>query len=172
MSNAQDLLSTLNGASARRNAAAPSASSSGGNPTEKSILSFKAGKMNTTLKPNGKYLVEPDARRGELHVVWVTGTAANTGGTAGGGGHLKIEWKDRRTKTIVNSIPIFANTDDATFERVETGKDGDRVYLLTVGNENRHFFWYVILLLLLLLYSVLFLVMNTYSGVDVCVYNF
>ena len=100
--------------------------------------------MNTTLKPNGKYLVEPDARRGELHVVWVT--AAATTGTGAGGGHLKIEWKDRRTKTVVNSIPIFANTDDATFDRVETGKDGDRVYLLTVGNENRHFFWYVILL--------------------------
>ena len=117
--------------------------------------------MNTTLKPNGKYLVEPDARRGELHVVWVTG-AATSGATGAGGGHLKIEWKDRRTKTVVNSIPIFANTDDATFERVETGKDGDRVYLLTVGNENRHFFWYVYII-----QSVFFirfvLVMNTYN---------
>ena len=173
MSNAQDLLSILNGASARRNAAAPSASSSSGNPTEKSILSFKAGKMNTTLKPNGKYLVEPDARRGELHVVWVTG-AATSGATGAGGGHLKIEWKDRRTKTVVNSIPIFANTDDATFERVETGKDGDRVYLLTVGNENRHFFWYVYIIIICIqffIYSFCFCtIMNIYSGVDVCVY--
>ena len=79
-------------------------------------------------------MVEPDARRGELHVVWVTGAATggaatSTVGGGGGGGHSKIEWKDRRTKTTVNSIPIFA-TDDATFERVETGKkDGDRVFI-------------------------------------------
>ena len=28
--------------------------------------------MTTTLRPNGKYLVEPDKRRGELHVVYVS----------------------------------------------------------------------------------------------------
>ena len=170
MSNAQDLLSILNGASARRNAAA--SAPSGGNPTEKSILSFKAGKMNTTLQSNGKYLVEPDARRGELHVVWVTAGTTTATAAAGGGGHLKIEWKDRRTKTVVNSIPIFTatdNIDDATFERVETGQDGDRVYLLTVGNENRHFFWYVTLLLIC--NSVLFMFVLVYYTI-VCVIIF
>lgn len=106
--------------------------------------------MNTSLKPNGKYLVEPDLRRGELHVVWTTsgGAAAAAGGGGGGNnaaaGHLKLEWKDRRTKTVVNTIPIFPE-DDATFERIETGKDGDRVYLLQCGgkenNDGRHFFW-------------------------------
>ena len=149
MSNAQDLLSILNGARSSA-AAGPSAATSNTNPTEKSILSFKAGKMNTTLQPNGKFLVEPDTRRGELHVVWQS-SASLAGTSAGGGtnnnnannGTLRIEWRDRRTKTVVNTIgPIFGS-DNATFERVETGKEGDRVYLLCVGNENRHFFWYV-----------------------------
>ena len=152
MSNAQDLLSILNGA--RSSTAGPSSATSNTNPTEKSILSVKAGKMNTTLQPNGKYLVGPDTRRGELHVVWQS--SASSAGTSAGGdtnnnGTLRIEWRDRRTKTVVNTIgPIFGS-DNATFERVETGKEGDRVYLLCVGNENRHFFWYVYYMWILLL---------------------
>ena len=141
MSNAQDLLSILGGASSGRTPAANRASTTGG-ATETSILSFKAGKMITTLKPNGKYLVEPDARRGELHVVWTTTPAsgANAAAALVAGGHLKLEWKDRRTKTTVNTIPVFPE-DDATFERVETGREGDRVYLLQCGGATRHFFW-------------------------------
>jgi len=144
MSNAQDLLSILGGAGAggaSRGSRGAGGATTGG-AAETSILSFKAGKMNTTLKPNGKYLVEPDSRRGELHVVWTAAAAGAASGAAGGGGHLKMEWKDRRTKTTVNTIPIFP-TDDATFERVETGREGDRVYLLQCGNnaDSRHFFW-------------------------------
>lgn len=53
--------------------------------------------MTTSLQSNGKYLVEPDKRRGELHIVYVSGVG--TGGAAGsGGGRVKLEWKDRRTK--------------------------------------------------------------------------
>ena len=47
--------------------------------------------MTTTLQSNGKYLVEPDKRRGELLVVYVSGVGAS-------GGRVKLEWKDRRTK--------------------------------------------------------------------------
>lgn len=144
MSNAQDLLSILGGAGANRpsRAAGANGGATTNGSTETSILQFKAGKMNTRLKPNGKYLVEPDARRGEMHVVWTT-TPAAAGQATTAGGHLKIEWKDRRTKTTVNTIPIFPE-DDATFERVETGREGDRVYLLQCGTNNadsRHFFW-------------------------------
>jgi len=49
--------------------------------------------MTTSLQSNGKYLVEPDKRRGELHVVYVSGVSGN-----GVGGRVKLEWKDRRTK--------------------------------------------------------------------------
>lgn len=140
MSNAQELLSILGG---RHRPALSTGTSS--NHQEKSILQFKAGKMTTQLQPNGKYLVTPDTRRGELHLVWSTAAAAaatrgNTGAAVGG--HVKIEWKDRRTKAVVNTVPVFPG-EDATFERVETGREGDRVYLLQVGSgaEGRHFFW-------------------------------
>lgn len=47
----------------------------------------------------------------------------------------------------MNTIEILPNV-DATFERVLTGKDDDRVYLLQIGDntsaEGRHFFWYVV----------------------------
>ena len=86
-------------------------------------------------------------RRGELHIVWTSTATAATGGVGGvAAGHLKLEWKDRRTKTVVNTIPIFPE-DDATFERVETGREGDRVYLLQnngegrASSDSRHFFW-------------------------------
>ena len=138
MSNAADLLSILNGAQMRR----PPAASSTSGATESSILSIKAGKMNAALQPNGKFLVEPDARRGELHVVWIKASGGGGGAhasAAAANGRLVLQWQDRRTKAVVNSIPVFPE-DDAAYERVETGRDGDRVYLLTVG-ENRHFFW-------------------------------
>ncbi len=142
MSTPQDLLALLNQANATASRA-PRAATTSGN-VETSILSFKAGKMQTTLKPNGKYLVEPDGRRGELHVVWKSSPASTTTGANAGGanGTLSIQWKDRRTKTTVNTISVFPEY-DATYERVETGNEGDRVYLLTVGGdaEGRHFFW-------------------------------
>lgn len=133
MSNAQDLLSILGGGAPRP---APRANPSS---TEKTILSFKAGKMNTERQPNGKYMVSPDSRRGEINLVWTTTNAA----PSSSGGSLTVQWKDRRTMATVNTYPIFPS-DNATFERVETGNDADRVYLLSCGANNadsRHFFW-------------------------------
>lgn len=129
MSNAQDLLSILGGAAPRPAARANPSS------TEKTILSFKAGKMNTELQPNGKYMVSPDKRRGQINLVWTTTNASS-------GGQLTVQWKDRRTMATVNTYPIF-QSDNATFEKVQTGNDADRVYLLTCGNDaaSRHFFW-------------------------------
>jgi hypothetical protein len=145
MSNAQDLLSILNNAGATsRSSLRPPASTSG--IVETSILSFKAGKMNATFKPNGRYLVEPDTRRGEIHVVYCSpssssvrsASTAAAPAVAAAAATLKLEWRDRRTKTTVNSLPLDV---DATFERVETGRDGDRVYLLQRSGRRRNFFW-------------------------------
>ena len=137
MSNAQDLLSILSNAGASsRSSLRPPASTSG--IVETSVLSFRAGKMNATFKPNGKYLVEPDMRRGEIHVVHCSTPSNGASATATAAATLKLEWRDRRTKTIVNSLPLDG---DATFERVETGRDGDRVYLLQRSGRRRNFFW-------------------------------
>ncbi len=102
--------------------------------------------LGSLYSQNGKYLVTPDTRRGEINLVW--STAAATGGSRNNnnnnsnGGHLKVEWRDRRTHAVVNTINVFPE-DNATFERVETGKEEDRVYLLQCGqgHESRHFFW-------------------------------
>lgn len=138
MSNAQELLSILNG---RRPTVSAQSTTQ---PSSLPILNFKAGKMTTTVQPNGKYLVAPDTRRGELHVVFVRGSTSGAAGGSGGGGggHIQLEWKDRRTKTTVDTIHI-PPSEDCTFERIETGRDGDRVYLLQVGSGSagRHFFW-------------------------------
>jgi len=88
-------------------------------------------------------MVSPDNRRGEINLVWTTTNAAPSSSATASGGQLTAEWKDRRTMTTVNTYPIFPN-DNATFERVETGNDADRVYLLSSGtnsSDSRHFFW-------------------------------
>lgn len=118
---------------------------------ETSILAFKAGKMVATLKSNGKYLVEPEGRQGEVHVVWTSLPTTRATATVeesvvsnvgeGEGGHLKIEWRERRTKTTMNATRVYPD-DDTSFERVETGRYGDRVYLLRCNGvaRSRHFF--------------------------------
>uniref|UniRef100_A0A7S2GWZ2 Pru domain-containing protein n=1 Tax=Helicotheca tamesis TaxID=374047 RepID=A0A7S2GWZ2_9STRA len=142
-----DLLAMLN-------AGMPGASMSNRNRQEegKTILTFKAGKMKTELQPNGKYLVSPDPRRGTLSLVWTANSSPPSGGNSSGnnsnsnnsnsGGLLKLEWKDRRTRTVVDSLTIFPE-DDCTYSRVDTGRENDRVYLLQYGNasDRRFFFW-------------------------------
>mmetsp|Transcript_8304 Transcript_8304/g.15645 ORF Transcript_8304/g.15645 Transcript_8304/m.15645 type:complete len:453 (+) Transcript_8304:155-1513(+) len=102
----------------------------------KTLLSFKAGKMIAERKPNGRYLVTPDPRRGTLEVNWTASSASS--------GVLKIEWRDRRTRSVVDSLTIFPE-DDCTYSKVDTGpgREKDRVYLLQYGNasERRFFFW-------------------------------
>eukprot|EP00566_Odontella_aurita_P019968 CAMPEP_0113544300 /NCGR_PEP_ID=MMETSP0015_2-20120614/10632_1 /TAXON_ID=2838 /ORGANISM="Odontella" /LENGTH=303 /DNA_ID=CAMNT_0000444545 /DNA_START=86 /DNA_END=994 /DNA_ORIENTATION=- /assembly_acc=CAM_ASM_000160 len=125
----------------------PSASSRNREPEGKVILTFKAGKMKTELQPSGKYLVTPDNRRGSIQVVWQAqpasgGSGGGGGGGGGAGGVLKFEWKDRRTRSVVDSLSIFPE-DEVTYSKVPTGRDGDRVYLLQYGraSDRRFFFW-------------------------------
>lgn len=66
-------------------------------------------------------------------------------GSSGGdsnAGLLKLEWMDRRTNATVDSHTISPE-DDCTYSKVDTGRDGDRVYLLQYGNnsDRRFFFW-------------------------------
>eukprot|EP00560_Eucampia_antarctica_P007958 CAMPEP_0197823984 /NCGR_PEP_ID=MMETSP1437-20131217/1295_1 /TAXON_ID=49252 ORGANISM="Eucampia antarctica, Strain CCMP1452" /NCGR_SAMPLE_ID=MMETSP1437 /ASSEMBLY_ACC=CAM_ASM_001096 /LENGTH=461 /DNA_ID=CAMNT_0043423427 /DNA_START=214 /DNA_END=1599 /DNA_ORIENTATION=+ len=102
----------------------------------KSILSFKAGKMSTTLQPNGKYLVTPDPRRGSLALTW---TSSSSGSSSGSAGIVKLEWTDRRTRTVVDTFTIFPQ-EECTYSRVDTGREEDRVYLFVCSNK-RHFYW-------------------------------
>mmetsp|Transcript_18457 Transcript_18457/g.26947 ORF Transcript_18457/g.26947 Transcript_18457/m.26947 type:complete len:431 (+) Transcript_18457:64-1356(+) len=104
----------------------------------KTLLSYKAGKMIATRQPNGKYMVTADPRRGTLEVNWTAASGSSSAGV------LKLEWRDRRTRAVVDSLTIFPE-DDCTYSKVSTGagRDGDRVYLLQYGNasDRRFFFW-------------------------------
>lgn len=81
-------------------------------------------------------MVTPDPRRGTLEVNWTASSSS--------AGVLKLEWKDRRTRSVVDSLTVFPE-DDCTYSRVDTGpgRDADRVYLLQYGNasDRRFFFW-------------------------------
>jgi len=134
----------------------PGVSVRGMNAEPKTLVSFKAGKMVAEVQQNGKYMVTADPRRGTLEVSWTpAGSSGNGGGSSnnanasGGGsnnGMLKLEWKDRRTRAVVDSIKVFPE-DECTYSKVMTGtgpeREGDRVYLLQFGNqsERRFFFW-------------------------------
>ena len=99
----------------------PSSSSRRNEDRGKTILTFKAGKMKTELQPNGKYTVTPDNRRGQISVLWQASPGAGSGaggsGAPSGGGVLKFEWKDRRTRTVVDSLTVFPE-DDCTYSKV------------------------------------------------------
>lgn len=139
-----ELLAMLGGASAvpSRREAEP-----------KTLLSFKAGKMTEELQPDGRYLITADPRRGTIEVNWTASSSSSSSGT------LKLEWKDRRTRSIIDSHTIYRN-DTITYSKVSTGREtesenngnsggtnaakDDRVYLLQFGDgasARRHFFW-------------------------------
>lgn len=119
-----DLLAMLGGAGL------PGPSSSRREEEGKTILSFKAGKMDPVLQPNGKYLITADPRRGEVNLVFDLPST------------LKFEWKDRRTRAVVDSFLVIPE-DNCTFTGVPTGREGDRVNLLQFGSnpDRRFFFW-------------------------------
>lgn len=108
----------------------------------KSIVKFKAGKMTAERMENGKYLVSPDPRRGIIDMKWTANGSSGSSGAGNSGGLLKLEWMDRRTNAIVDSLTIFPE-DNCTYSKADTGREGDRVYLLQYGNnsERRFFFW-------------------------------
>jgi len=110
----------------------------------KVLLSFKAGKMNAERQPDGRYLVTADPRRGTLEMNWTpqpSASSSSTPASSNNSGYLKLEWKDRRTRTVVDSLTLMSE-DDCTYSRVETGNDKERVYLLQFGHsERRFFFW-------------------------------
>jgi len=84
-------------------------------------VSFKAGKMKMELQENGKYWVTPDKRRGQVQLVWSNDQ------------ELKWEWMDRREKDVTDSYKVVGGN---KFERVDTGKEEERIYLLTNNNNS------------------------------------
>lgn len=128
-----ELLAMLGGAGL------PGAASSRREEEGKTILTFKAGRMDPVLQENGKYLITADPRRGQISLNY---NLPSNSSSSAAGGTLKFEWKDRRTRTVVESFNIITE-DRCTFVPIPTGRDGERVYLLQFGSNSsrRFFFW-------------------------------
>jgi len=85
--------------------------------------------MDTVPIEGGKkFKVKPDPRKGMLTL------------ERGIDGMLHIYWKLRPTATVCEDFNIFPGAQ--TFEKVDTGREDDRIYLLQCkGQERRRFFW-------------------------------
>ena len=119
-----DLFDALGGGGPQ-NASASTSNSSSNRDEPKSLLSFKAGKVEMALQDNGKYACTPDTRRGQVNLKY------------GEDSQLVWEWYDRREKKVVDSIRI---TDAVALKRAAVppsqDKDtNDRVYYWKLDNE-------------------------------------
>jgi hypothetical protein len=93
------------------------------------LVSFKAGKCNMTRQPNGKFNVTADTRKGTLALV------------TGNDGLLHFQWTDRSSNIVVDNFIMMAN--EATFTKVNTGRENDRVYLLKWNNSTRRMMYWM-----------------------------
>lgn len=84
------------------------------------LIHFKAGKCEMVEIPGsgGIFRVTPDKRKGTLSLRTQDGLT-------------KIVWTDR-TQSGAAGEEVIVFPDEVVFKRVNTGRDGDRVYLLKV----------------------------------------
>lgn len=93
------------------------------------LVSFNAGKMTATATAGGKFLIAPDLKKGKVCL------------SRGDDQLLHFQWIDRQTGASPEDFIIFP--DDATFGRVDTGRAGDRVFILQYRNSPRRFFFWM-----------------------------
>ncbi|ETV65898.1 hypothetical protein, variant 6 [Aphanomyces astaci] len=95
-----------------------------------SLVEFNAGKMTAVAKEPGstKLIVTPDIQKGKIALV------------RGDDQLLHFQWKNRTTGANVDDYILFPQ--DATFEKVDTSRPQDRVYVLQYkGSARRFFYW-------------------------------
>ena len=106
----------------------------GGGGAPEPLVKFKAGRCE--LEPlsgaqAGSFNVTPVPKKGEVQVV------------RNDEGMTQFLWKDRTTMQVDPGCDHLVFPGDAQFERVETGRDGDRVFSLqfAANRSRRFFFW-------------------------------
>ncbi|RLN89433.1 hypothetical protein BBJ28_00011165 [Nothophytophthora sp. Chile5] len=84
-----------------------------------------------TVRPaaNGKFLISPELEKGKVCL------------SRGDDQLLHFQWVDRQTGASPEDFIIFP--DDASFGKVDTGREGDRVYILQYKNSARRFFFWM-----------------------------
>ena len=85
--------------------------------------------MTVKSAANGKFLVTPQLEKGKVCL------------SRGDDQLLHFQWVDRQTGASPEDFIIFP--DDAHFEKVDTGRPDDRVYILQYKNSSRRFFFWM-----------------------------
>ncbi|KAH9125642.1 hypothetical protein AeMF1_003780 [Aphanomyces euteiches] len=96
-----------------------------------SLVEFNAGKMSAVPKEPGntKLIVSPEPQKGKICLV------------RGDDNLLHFQWKNRTTGASVDDYIIFPQ--DATFDKVDTSRPNDRVYVLQYKGSSRRFFYWM-----------------------------
>jgi hypothetical protein len=91
-------------------------------------VKFKAGLMDAKKKADSEsFIVTADTAKGEVIL------------SKGEDSLMHFQWRNRISGEVKHDLILFP--DDATFGKVDTGKEGDRVYLLQCKNSRNFFFW-------------------------------
>jgi len=93
------------------------------------LLEFKAGICSAAPQGDGKFRIEADERKGRISLV------------SGTDGAIHLYFKLRPSGEVVEDILVFPN--NQTFSKVDTGRSGDRVYLLQFKRSTRRFFFWM-----------------------------
>lgn len=91
-------------------------------------VQFKAGKCVMTREASGDYMVTPDLRKGQISL------------GKGDDNLTHLKWTDRTSNTVIDDMIVFQ--DEVDFKKVNTGRAGDRVYMLKWRlGDRRLMFW-------------------------------
>ncbi len=88
-------------------------------------VAFNAGKCNLEQQPNGDFLITAEPRRGQIALVKKNDL-------------LHFQWKDRSSGVVEDDRIVFPG--EAKFQKIETGRATDRVYIFQLA-QQRTIFW-------------------------------
>jgi len=86
------------------------------------LVELKAGRCVHTALPNGNFNVVSDPRRGVITM------------SRGNDRMLHFKWTDRSSGTVEEDRLVFPSS--ATFKRIKTPNEADRVYVFTQDNQH------------------------------------
>eukprot|EP00904_Undaria_pinnatifida_P012348 jgi/Undpi1/8243/HiC_scaffold_25.g10713.m1 len=92
------------------------------------LLTFKAGKMEVVDKGGDKFHISPDLRKGSISLFKGPDDQL-----------MHFAWKERPSGSVVDDIIILP--EEAVYKKVDTGREGERVFLMEIAGNRRFFYW-------------------------------
>lgn len=93
------------------------------------LISFSAGKCQLVPRPEGKFMVTPEPRKGTLSL------------EKDNEGLVHFIWTDRTTGVKEDDKIVFP--DDITFQKAKTGRPNDRVYYMRYNSSTQYYFYWL-----------------------------